>query len=940
MKTSSLVGRERELTVVGRSLRRAKLGQGEAIFIEGEGGIGKTSLIDEILVEARREGFAIWAGAADEVEQDRPFGALIDALDLNRSSSDPTRAEIGALLSASVPVAESTRTVAPEFRERLIEDILSLVEESASAQPTVLVIEDLQWADAATLASVKRMIRRSALARLTVIGSFRASPAGEHLLRDTPDAHHIELHPLNPGLVEILVATLVSATPGPRLITELARTGGNPLFITELIAALKADHLIIEHDGVAEFEGGKVPESMGLLILRRLSFLSEDALDVLGLAATLGMTFSIRDLSTVTKRPASDLMRVLKEAFAVGLLKESEDQVVWRHDLVRDAIYHDLPLSMRKALHMQCAHTLAAANGDVLKVATQFSMGASDQDEEALNWLRRAAREAAPRDASTQTELLDRALELAPDDYEERDELEVERAGGLLWSGLVGEADEVCREILARSPTPATKDAARSLLSLALFFQNRMGEAGAEFEAAAKDPDTPASSRLGLLAQAAMGYLQGGDPDRAHELAGTVISAGEDSGDHFATAIGYSVLAWIKYFGSYVAESIDLQRHALREAALDQTGEANRRHPFLMPGLMLLEGDLMDEATSSFRTGLDLGEQLGIVWHTPLYHYGIGTAHLYPGEWDDMRAEFETAWDVVVETGSMWGTVAFRSFTAWTAVQRDDLVEATRLLEEAHTALDRQGPTMESVWTFWADAALLDAKGQSEQAFEVLSNGWDLFSGLGLMIAHRLLGPEITRLAMAVGDADRAAAVATQVEEHARRAQVASAHGAALQCRGLASDDPDVLLEAVASYRDSPRVVHLGLACEDTGESLVRHDRDVEGRALFQEALGIYDRIQMRRCSNRVEARLRSLGVRRGARGPRTGRPQEGWDSLTTTEARVGSLAADGMTNPQIAERLFISRRTVETHMSRVLRKLSLGSRVELAAAAARRPKA
>lgn len=933
---SSLVGRGDELATLDRALTRAESGQGQAVFIEGEGGIGKTCLIDEVLAEARRKGFQVWTGAADELEQDRPFGPLIDALDLSRSSADTARAEIVTLLSASA--ADTARAVAPEFRERLIEDIVSLVEQSASGHPAVLAVEDIHWADPSTLASLRRVIRRAALARLIVIASFRPSPAGDQLVRDMPDAHHVVLGPLDAARTELLVATLVDATPGPRLLSETARTGGNPLFITELISALEADELIAKRAGVAEFEGGKIPGSMGVLILRRLSFLSEDVLGALRLAATLGVSFSVGDLSTVSKRPASELMRVLQEAFAEGLLRPSGDDLAWRHDLVRDAIYNDLPLSMRKALHLQCAHALAATDADVLKVATQFSFGASEGDEEALNWLRLAAREAAPRDAAIQTELLDRALELAPKDYQERDALDVERAGGLFWSGRVAEAELQCRAVFERASAPETKDAARSLLSLALFVQNRMGEAGAEFEAASLAPDTPESSRLGLLAQAAMGHLQGGDGQRAVELAGRVIAEGEETGDHFATAVGHAVLGWVRYFSSHVSESIDLQRRAVTEAELDPTGEANRRHPFVSPGLMLLEADLLDEAAESFSSGLELGERQGIVWHLPLYHGGLGWGHLYRGSWDDMRAEFQTSWQLAAETGSVWGSVAFRSLAAWACVHEDDLASADRLLAEAEIALASQGLTMDEVWTFWAKAALLVARGRADEALAVLAEGWDRFSSMGLVVVYRLLGPDLTRLAIAAGDTTRAENVAGEVEEHARRAQVASATGAALQCRGLASDDPDVLIEAVAAYRDSPRIVHLGFACEDAGESLARHDRNDEARAHLQEALGIYDRVQMRRCSNRVEARLRSLGVRKGARGRRSDRPQHGWESLTATETRVASFAAEGMTNPQIAERLFISRRTVETHMSRVLGKLSLGSRVELAAAAARRP--
>jgi DNA-binding CsgD family transcriptional regulator len=204
------------------------------------------------------------------------------------------------------------------------------------------------------------------------------------------------------------------------------------------------------------------------------------------------------------------------------------------------------------------------------------------------------------------------------------------------------------------------------------------------------------------------------------------------------------------------------------------------------------------------------------------------------------------------------------------------------------------------------------------------------------MVAFRLLGPDLARMCVAAGEKARAGDVAGQVEEHARRADVPSARGAAFQCRGLAADDPDVLLQAVSEYRESPRVVHLALAIEDAGECLSRHYRTEQAVDHLKEALKIYERTGMRRDAGRTEGRLRSMGVRRGAKG-RRGRPQHGWDSLTGTEVRVASFAASGMTNPEIAERLFISRRTVETHMSHVLAKVGLSSRVELAAEAARR---
>jgi len=165
---------------------------------------------------------------------------------------------------------------------------------------------------------------------------------------------------------------------------------------------------------------------------------------------------------------------------------------------------------------------------------------------------------------------------------------------------------------------------------------------------------------------------------------------------------------------------------------------------------------------------------------------------------------------------------------------------------------------------------------------------------------------------------------------------VARLQGAALQCCGLVAGDPKTLLQAVAAHRRGPRPLELARACEDAAATLVRAARPAEAAPLFDEALGLYERLGAARDAARVEAGLRLVGRRRGRRGPR-GRPRSGWASLTTTEAKVAELVAEGLSNPEIARRLFVSRHTVHTHVSHILAKLGLGSRVELAAAAARR---
>ena len=177
--------------------------------------------------------------------------------------------------------------------------------------------------------------------------------------------------------------------------------------------------------------------------------------------------------------------------------------------------------------------------------------------------------------------------------------------------------------------------------------------------------------------------------------------------------------------------------------------------------------------------------------------------------------------------------------------------------------------------------------------------------------------------------------VTDELERSARRSPTPTARGLALRCRGLLNDDPDVLLEAVAAHRTGPRPYQLAAACEDAGIALGHTARADEAVALLNEAVAGYERLEAVRDVARVQSAQRTLGIPRSRRSPR--RPSFGWDSLTPTELQVVSLVAEGLTNRQIAERLFVSRRTVATHLEHVFQKLGHANRVELAADVARR---
>ena len=207
--------------------------------------------------------------------------------------------------------------------------------------------------------------------------------------------------------------------------------------------------------------------------------------------------------------------------------------------------------------------------------------------------------------------------------------------------------------------------------------------------------------------------------------------------------------------------------------------------------------------------------------------------------------------------------------------------------------------------------------------------------GNGYSTQAQTLGPDMVRLALAVGDRAQAQLAVEGVEQAAHNSGLPSSRGIALRCRGLLEGDSSVLESAVASLRQSRRRLELAYACEDAGVALGRDGRKADAVPLLEEARLEYYRVGARRAMARTTTALRTLGVRR--REPGLGRrPSVGWPALTPTELSVIKLVTGGLTSREIGAQLSISRRTVETHLAHIFSKLGISSRVQLAIAYAR----
>jgi DNA-binding CsgD family transcriptional regulator/tetratricopeptide (TPR) repeat protein len=933
--TAALHGRLAELQALEAWLDRAVAGTFECVLVEGEAGIGKTRVLEAVLASGRARGFQAFLGAADEIGRGRPFGPLAEALGCVPEADEPRRAEVTRLLSGGTDVHE------PALQFRVLDALVDLVEELALAAPVALALDDLQWADPSTLLALRSLGRRLTYLPVALVATLRPLPRSPELERlvdllGREGAHHLALGPLEEDAVATLVGELVGAEPSAALVEEMTGAAGNPFFVTELVGALVEEAAIVVIDGRAELRRAVIPPSLRLTILRRLGFLDAGTLELLRIASALGSTFSLRDVAIVMDRPAAALVGAVSDALRAGVVVERGERLGFRHHLIREAIYADLPKDVRAGLHFDAGRRLAAAGAPAVRVAEQLSLGAEDEDAEAAAWLRRAAPETAPRDPAGAIGLLRQALELLPPDArDENNEVRAELATLLAYAGSPVEAEAVAREVLSTSHDSSLEARLRSTLIQALFAEGRWAEVVAETEAARRHPHVLDHQRGRLLAEAALARIWLGELDGAETDAKEAIRLGKLTDDPAAVCFGLGHLSAVADQRGRFHEGLQLAREGVDVAMRANAADAIRRHPHIALGAALAAADRLREAREALDEGRRLGERAGTAWDLPLYHSMLALPLYYLGEWDDALAEIEAGLTLADELGSGVGRVTALSVLSDIAAHRDDMRGAREAIEAATAIVDRHGPQWGMLWLTLARAHVLDATGDADEAFATLRDAWQGMSAQWVESALRI-GPALARAAKRAGDDELVRAVAAAMDAMAGPAGVPYANGGALLCRALADSDGNIALEAVEAYRPSERLPELAAACEDAGRLLAAEGSGAPAHDLFEEALAGYEQLGAARDIARTLSSMRDLGLGRKRRGARK-RPATGWESLTPSEREVVRLAAEGLTNPEIGQRLFISRRTVQTHLAHAFRKLDISSRVELAAEAARR---
>jgi DNA-binding CsgD family transcriptional regulator/tetratricopeptide (TPR) repeat protein len=900
-----LAGRADELALLDGLLRDLTRGSGNAVLIEGEPGIGKTALVHAALSSTTRAssagahhgsqwGYQVFWGAGDELGQELPLHPFLDALRVRAASANARRTAIAGLLRGEVATDRGADVPA-----LLAEQLIALTVDETAARPVVLVIDDLHWADPASVKLWGRLARTAGQVPLLLVGITRPVAQREDLLvlrRAVDDAKRVSLASLSQPAVAELVGALAGGRPDTGLLELAAGAAGNPLYLTELLAALaRSAGITVDRAGNARLAAGTVPDSLPEVIADRLGFVCASTREVLRAAALLGLEFAITDLTTVLGRTVTDLVPALDEARSTGVLTDSINGLAFRHPLIREALYAELPTSIRAAWHRDAGHALAAAGVPPERVARQLLRGPADDGPDwILDWLAKSADSLVGQAPGVAAELLARAVDSIPAGSATHGWLADRLADALYRTGDQAAAERVAERALGHAADP---DLIVDLHWTMTQCRMRSGSADESFAALDRALDIAglsAKHRARLLVLGARTYLNLGEVDAAGRRADAALASAVDASDTWATGWALNVLAIMATVQGKLADALPLYDQAL---AVTETDPALTDLGLLLlvnKAVTLCNLNRYDEALATAERARQLADQVGTAIRLAQAHGVLGQLFFETGRWDDALAELEAVPTDLKEPGAACGELGILAVISF---RRNEPAAAREHL------------------------AATEALAVLTAAFD--GNPDDLGETEDLLM-------DAVRLALKTGDKWTAQTLAGQAAALAEGSRVPHRQANALYCQGLIDRDATVLLEAAQRLEDAGRPLPRARALEAAAECLVEIEQRTPARLAFEQAVAVYEFLGAEADLNRVNAEFRLHGIRRGPHSKHR-RATSGWESLTDTELKVAALVVEGLSNPEIAARLVLSRRTVTTHVSHILKKLDVATRTEIA---------
>ena len=952
--TRQLVGRAEELGSFEQVLAEVDRGGAAAVELVGEPGIGKSRLITEFAGRADTQGRLVLAGSASELERDLPFAVFVDALDEYLRGLDPSRlqdldedvlTELAQVFPTMSGLATTHVVALQHERYRAHRAVRALFELLAKTRPLVLVLDDFHWADSASIELLGALLRRPPAAPVLIAVALRPRQMPERLAAALERAHRAAaLTRLELGA---LTAVEARELVGETVDVLYEESGGNPFYLEQLSRSVNRESAPSRSPEVA-LTGIDVPSAVAASLNEEFALLSDGARRVLEGAAVAGDPFEPELAAAAADASESEAMDAVDELLQLDLIRDTDvpRRFRFRHPLVRRAVYEAAPGGWRLGAHERCAQALARRGATAAARAHHLQRSAREGDADAVAVLREAGEEAVRLAPASAAQWFADALRLLPHAaVEERIELLRARSGALTAVGRFAESHAALVDALAI--VPEGSHVLRAKLSHACAavesLLGRHEQAGSRLASALERlPDQGSPEAIALMTELAVNLVWRARYEEMHQWAERAITAARRLGDAplIAAALAVGVLADSMMGAAERAEASRREATAIVDSLPDEELARYLEAPARLAGTELYLGRYADgevhaaralavaRATGQGELVLVLVATLGGLWR--LRGKLTEAGELLDGGIEAAR--------LLGNTHALVWTLLGRSAAALHAGDVELALAAAREAFDLSANLDVGFHSAEAAVDL--ARALLES-GEPQRAVELLigsAGGEELVLIAGGPRAHYL--ESLARCWLALdrpADAERAAksaeAWASALQLPMALAWANRAAAAVDLYAGDAAGAAERALAAAAAADEAGAPVEAALSRTLAGRALAQVGERDRAATELQQAAREFEACGALRYRDEAERELRKLGHRihhRTRPGKTDGTAIE---SLTERELQVARLVVDRKTNPEIAAELFLSQKTVETHLRNIFRKIDVSSRVALARA-------
>jgi DNA-binding NarL/FixJ family response regulator len=951
-----LIGRRDEIASLERLLDQLDRGQGDAVALVGEPGIGKTRLLAELRALSSMRGHVVLGGAASELERDVPFAMFIDALDGHLGSDRPDRISgldesVTASLAQVFPSLRGSGrghgVRSPGDRHRMHGAIRTLLTRLGRQRPLVLVLDDIQWADQASAELLDVLLRRRAASVLLAL-ALRPVPPPKRLLATLAQAERATtLVRLDLGtLMPAEAARLVGDGLGPAAVQELyEETGGNPFYLQQLARAIEHRASVSDHRTALLADIG-VPPAVAAALAEELDRLSAVARRVFDGAAIAGDPFDLEISAAAAGTTDPQTFDAVDELVRCDLVRPTDAprRFRFRHPLVRRAAYESSPAAWRVGAHARCADALLRRGAPAAERAHHVCRSAAYGDLAAVATLKEAGDAVAYLAPESAVRWFDAALDILPAsvDAEERVNLLLARSAALTASGHVTAGHETLLDAVRTVPdrTSSLFAAVTAACAREERLIGRYEPAHARLVDALRRLSEPASiEAVGLLIELTLNEFYRARYDDMAGWATQAAAIAAQVGDPLvlATALSMPALA-------HAVTGEPVRARALRDEAaatvdvLPDEALVRRVDAATWLSATELYLDMYTEADGHASRALDVARSAG-------HGDPVGLYQILPRVWfvRGKLGEAAEMLDGAIEGGRLLGTppsLAGNLFNrSAVALAAGDLPLAYATAEEGARLAGRLGRGFVPAWSAVRLAAVLLEMGEPERASDLLlDRGGD--DGMALIPGGwRVYCLELLTLSLLAAnrrdDAERAAQKAVATAKAARLPLATAWSERAVAAIALEVGDASAAADYASASADRAVAVgapiEAGLSQALAGRAFARSGNVEEAVALLVRAAAAFDATGALRYRERTEQELGKLGRRPHRRSRHGLSGAQGVGSLTERELQVARLVVDRKTNPEIAAELFLSQKTVESHLRNVFNKVGVDSRVALA---------